>query len=91
MLFRVPNKLSCPRPKLFLSGEECWLLLQERPPSARLKPWGILAFLAFGKRTEALLGPGLVLSPNDLQGERAVSMFPQRVFMTLENIWGDNF
>lgn len=61
------------------------------PLRLRLQPWGILAFLAFGKRTEALLGPGLVLCPNDLQGERAVSMFPQRVFMTLENIWGDNF
>lgn len=67
-------------------------------PSARrdplrlwLKPWGILDFLASGKRTEVLLGPGLVLSPNDLQGERSVSMFPQRVFITLENIWGDNF
>lgn len=42
-----------------------------------LKPWAILGFLEFGKRTEVLLGPGLGLTPEDFQGERPVSVFPQ--------------
>lgn len=55
--------------------------------SLQLKPWGILDFLEFGERTEVLLGPGLVLPPKDLQGERSVYMFPHGYLLFLK-IWG---
>lgn len=64
------------------SSRERMLALAARRDPLRLwlTPWGILGFLASGKRTEVPLGPGLALSPQGLRGERSVSVFPQRVF-----------
>lgn len=44
------------------------------PPTPR--GGGVLDFLEPGERTEVPLGPGLVLTPMDLQGESSASVFP---------------
>lgn len=60
-------------------------------PSAVADTLGDSRLSSIWKEDRGSSWAGLILSPNDLQGERSVSMFPQRVFMTLENIWGGNF